>query len=379
MPSSISLNDDTPPLPNYYELLNVPPTASDTELKKAWRRKAIELHPDKHPDDADKYATLFDTAKKAFEILSNPAERQSYDEKLAKVEAKKQATIEREKRYANEDKRIQQMRIQLEQREQEAAIASTAKRVRLNENVQRAQTNSYIQQLKQQRMEEQQRQFKATNIPDKPVMHQSYNPNPHHHSASHDNESKHASPASSKPTSISIKWPKNDAVVASLYSESYLRAAFGVYGHILHIVLNSQRCRAIIVYEQQQSAIAALGMVKIDSKLKVKLLDDRDGGNNQEGDDEKGGDTNATANTNNAHVAQPAAATDEPHNAASTDALSHEQYEAQTLARMHAAAAARKAKLKSKQTAEAANTLYVHTDASNPDVPIDAAKHTTDR
>lgn len=351
-------NDDDSVFPDYYALLNVPATVNDSDLKKAWRRKAIELHPDKHPEEADKYSTLFDTAKKAFELLTDPKQRAAYNEQLAKVAARKQAAAERQKRYANEDKRIQQMRIQLEQQEREAANVSTAKRVKLNEDVQRAQTNSYIQQLKQQRIEEQQRQQRATNMPDKPVMHQSYNPNPHNHSHNSDhNEIKQsAAPINNRPTSISIKWPKNDASTASLYSESYLRAAFGVYGHILHIVLNSQRYRAIIVYERQQSAMAALDMIKIDSKLKVKLLDDNMHERQQNDEDDR-----ESSLANNSRSTAPSA---DPHNAASSDVLTDEQYEAQTLARMQAAAAARKARLKAMQsTAASKQTVNESTSA----------------
>ncbi|KAJ7098173.1 hypothetical protein B0H15DRAFT_920817 [Mycena belliarum] len=58
----------------FYDLLEVPPTASEADLKKAYRKKALRLHPDKGGDpDAFKEVTH------AYEILSDPDKRAIYD------------------------------------------------------------------------------------------------------------------------------------------------------------------------------------------------------------------------------------------------------------------------------------------------------------
>src|SRR6185503_8651269 len=63
---------------DYYEILGVSRTASDQELKTAYRRLAVKYHPDKNPNDAAA-EEKFKEAAEAYSVLSNAEQRQRYD------------------------------------------------------------------------------------------------------------------------------------------------------------------------------------------------------------------------------------------------------------------------------------------------------------
>lgn len=64
---------------DYYEILGVSKTASAEEIKKAYRKKAIEFHPDKNPGDKVS-EEKFKEAAEAYEVLSDDQKRQRYDQ-----------------------------------------------------------------------------------------------------------------------------------------------------------------------------------------------------------------------------------------------------------------------------------------------------------
>jgi molecular chaperone DnaJ len=64
---------------DYYEVLEVTKNASAEEIKKAYRKKAIQYHPDKNPGDKAS-EEKFKEAAEAYEVLSSPEKRQRYDQ-----------------------------------------------------------------------------------------------------------------------------------------------------------------------------------------------------------------------------------------------------------------------------------------------------------
>lgn len=63
---------------DYYEVLDVVKTASADDIKKSYRKKALEFHPDRNPDDK-KAEEKFKEAAEAYEVLSDPDKRARYD------------------------------------------------------------------------------------------------------------------------------------------------------------------------------------------------------------------------------------------------------------------------------------------------------------
>ena len=67
----MATNDD------YYKFLDVPPTASQAEIRSAYRRMAFKYHPDRNKDPWAE--TIFKQINEAYQVLGNPNTRAAYD------------------------------------------------------------------------------------------------------------------------------------------------------------------------------------------------------------------------------------------------------------------------------------------------------------
>ena len=67
----------------YYEILEVTKTSSAGEIKKAYRKKAMEFHPDRNPGNAEA-EEKFKEASEAYEVLSSQEKKQKEKEQHQK-------------------------------------------------------------------------------------------------------------------------------------------------------------------------------------------------------------------------------------------------------------------------------------------------------
>lgn len=65
---------------DYYDLLGVSKNATSDEIKKAYRKQALEWHPDRHKDQKEEAEKRFKDINEAYQVLSDPQKKSAYDQ-----------------------------------------------------------------------------------------------------------------------------------------------------------------------------------------------------------------------------------------------------------------------------------------------------------
>lgn len=65
---------------DYYSTLGISKSASADEIKKAYRKQALEWHPDKHPNEKETAEKKFKEINEAYQVLSDPNKKATYDQ-----------------------------------------------------------------------------------------------------------------------------------------------------------------------------------------------------------------------------------------------------------------------------------------------------------
>ncbi|XP_055380397.1 dnaJ homolog subfamily C member 17 [Condylostylus longicornis] len=218
-----------------YELLGVQHDATESEIRKAYRKKALDCHPDKNPDNP-KAAELFQELSKILEILTDKSAKSAYDKIL---NAKKAAKIRNQKL----DSKRQKLKADLEERERNCSLnpykAHGYSTPKTDEEILQAE----IERLRKEGsllLQEEQELMKKQLSAEKIKLENQYNSSQH---------------------KIKIKWKVN-ADPKLNYTEEVLKNYFKKYGDIVAIVVSSKNSSALIEFKTQDAGEMAVAYEK---------------------------------------------------------------------------------------------------------------------
>ncbi|KAM3961505.1 dnaJ homolog member 15 [Aphomia sociella] len=229
-----------------YAILDLQITASESEIKKAYRKKALQCHPDKNPNDP-KAAETFHELSRALEILTDVSARAAYDKVLrAKAAAKL--------RHQQLDSKRQKLKEDLERREREASSLGGATNLtdeqKLAAEIERLQREgSRLLQEEQQRVKEEIQK----SIGKEPLWDSSLN-------------------------RIKIKWKveKNDSTNGG-YDETLLRKFLKKYGTIVALIMSPKKGSALVEFSTKEASEMAVELEKglADNPLTLKWVNEK--------------------------------------------------------------------------------------------------------
>lgn len=205
-----------------YEFLGIAETATDAEVKKGFRAKALTCHPDKNPDDP-KAAEQFHRYSRAAEVLLDPAARHAYDRLL-------KGRKERQARNQTLDGTRKRLKEELEARER-AARSEGAEEVD-----QAAKLLQQIERLRRQgskQLEEENEQLRQQILRER-----SFGP-----------------PADQKCSDARVKVSWKGA--AGPVHPDRVKNLFQRFGSMREFIVSSKGASALIVYEDCESVVRA--------------------------------------------------------------------------------------------------------------------------
>lgn len=230
-----------------YALLDLTITATESEIKKAYRKKALQCHPDKNPDP--KAAETFHELSRALEILTDNAARTAYDKVL---KAKAAAKL----RHSELDSKRQKLKEDLERREREAGSGNGGCNLtdeeKLAAEIERLQKEgSKLLQEEQLRMKQELQ--KTMSCVSEPAWDSSLN-------------------------RIKIRWKVNNSDPNSNYDEATLRKFLKKYGDIEALIISpKKKGSALVEFSSKEASEMALEFEKglPDNPLELKWVNER--------------------------------------------------------------------------------------------------------
>ena len=244
-----------------YLLLDISHEASEKDIKKAYRKKALKCHPDKNPDDPNA-ALLFHQLQEALAVLTDTAARKAYDNVLKARKAN-------ELRNRQLDEKRKRLKDQLEARESDAA--QEVKQKSYDKKSDEDKLAAEIERvMKEGRKELEAEQERLQDL----IQKEKKNKN--------ETSSKSTNFETEASTKLKVRWKSIDKKKQSsddLYTVESLKSIFSKYGDVSVVIISESstaaKGSALIEMAARTSAEMASSMETgfEQAPLKVKLLE----------------------------------------------------------------------------------------------------------
>jgi DnaJ family protein C protein 17 len=223
-----------------YKLLEVEETSTLEQIKKAYRKRALELHPDKNLDNKKEAEAKFIQLKSALEILTDEAARKAYDNvrRQKKEKAKRDEQLDDKRRRLKEQLEAREKKAREKFDEQTQVIKKTKEEEALQKEIERLRKEG--SKLVEEEMEYVSQQMRMENKRSTDLKPQPSQP-------TKVNEAK-------KSARIKISWPKS---YAEQFNQDLLDHLFSKYGEI-DILVVSKKTSAILEYKNYADGVNCL-------------------------------------------------------------------------------------------------------------------------
>lgn len=218
---------------DHYKVLGLPSgeeaaKLTEKEISKAYKLKALELHPDKRPDDPDAHDN-FQKLKSSYEILKDEKARKLFDD-LLKIKREKQ------QRQSQQDGKRRKMMSDLEERERAAFAPDPAVKARQEEERIARQLKEEIERIR--------------------AMHENKGAPAAFASVKETKQSGGGMVGLDKEKVLKVSWEK----VGEDYTAERLREIFSEFGKVEDVVIKSSKKKgsALVVMATKDAAVSSL-------------------------------------------------------------------------------------------------------------------------
>eukprot|EP01121_Diplochlamys_sp_Union-15-3_P001525 TRINITY_DN11315_c0_g1_i1.p1 TRINITY_DN11315_c0_g1~~TRINITY_DN11315_c0_g1_i1.p1 ORF type:complete len:306 (-),score=56.32 TRINITY_DN11315_c0_g1_i1:3-920(-) len=220
---------------NWYDLLGLEESATSSQIKKAYRHKARELHPDKNTKDTPEVAAKkFHLVSKALEILLNDEKRKELDQKL-------RAKREQRKRKASTDARLSSLAEKLNTKE------NLYKKQKQEAEKMRARTKAEMEELRQDSKRKREEQEKKNAEKKASLRRKMYD---------------HLSLQST----VKVRWNTDEWV----FNQNDIEFIFRKYGEIDHVILSNVKGVALVSFAKCDAGYRCMNDPALIKKFKIQ-------------------------------------------------------------------------------------------------------------